>query len=504
MASRNGSQASLARRTFVGLLWTGLGSGGMIVVKMAVMIVLARFLTPSEFGVGTTALVVVGFSSIFSQLGVGPAIVQLPVLERAHLACGGLVSVLVGVALWFLVADQAALIAGLLRMPALGDVLPILAYSFPIAATGVVADAQLQREMEFKWIAGREFLSYAVGYGLVAVPLAVAGHGYWSLVWAHLTQSSIRSAMMIAARPTPFGLGSQRALTELLVYGGGYSIGRIGTYVANQCDTILIARWLGPAAVGVYGRAYQLMAMPAVVFGQVVDRVLFPALSSIQHDAQRMERILMRGTALIALFVLPTSVMVSSYAESVVLVLLGTGWDGVVLPLRILAIATLFRTAYRMSDSLIRATGAVYRRAWRQLAFAGAVCIGVWWGARWGVAGVAVGVSFALMANFVLMTNLALNVAGAKWSKYLKQLLPGTLLAAIIWVESLAVQALVPSSGLLQLSAASLLTIASIAVAYWTVPRFAFGEHGLWLVASAQTKITGVLSRRRRRLQPSS
>src|SRR3989441_68923 len=145
----------------------------------------------------------------------------------------------------------------------------------------------------------------------------------------------------------------------------------------------VVAKCLGVTALGFSDRAYKLMAMPAIFVGQVLDDVMFPAMAQIQAEREQVAKAYRRCVAAVALFALPLTALVLILAPDIVAVLLGSEWGDVVLPFRILAVGTLFCTSYKLSDSLNRAVGAVYGRAWREWAYATAVVGGSIVGQRW-------------------------------------------------------------------------------------------------------------------------
>src|SRR6185437_7222982 len=165
--------------------------------------------------------------------------------------------------------------------------------------------------------------------------------------------------------PPPRRLALQsQAFKDLAYFGGGFTVARLANYAAVYGDNVVTGRFLGPAALGYYGRAYSLMSAPAYAFGTVLDAVLFPAMAKVQDDPPRLAAAYRRGVALIALVVLPTSAALILLAPEVIRVALGPHWTAAVAPFQILGIGMLFRTSYKMSDSIARSTGVVYRRAW--------------------------------------------------------------------------------------------------------------------------------------------
>ncbi|HEV8176828.1 MAG TPA: lipopolysaccharide biosynthesis protein, partial [Gemmatimonadales bacterium] len=370
------------------MFWTASGKAIRSGLQVLVLAVLARLVTPADFGVVNAALVFIGFSAIFAQVGLGPALIQRPVLEPRHLKTAFVASVYFGLLFGVVIWAIAPLVTEFFRMPPLEPVLKALAWTFPIRGLGIVSQSLMQREMRFRWLASREVASFAIGYGLVGSILALQGWGVWALVVANLAQTGVNTVMLLVGRRPPLGFWPERrAFQELVYFGGGFTAARIANYLAGQGDNLVVGRWLGPAALGLYGRAYQLMAVPAAAVGDVLDTVLFPAMASVQDDVQRVAVAYRKGVSLIALTILPASVLLFGLAPEVVDVLLGPRWTAVVAPLQILTIGMLFRTSYKMSDSICRATGAVYRRAWRQVVYAVLVLGGSWIGSHWGVTG---------------------------------------------------------------------------------------------------------------------
>ena len=178
----------------------------------------------------------------------------------------------------------------------------------------------------------------------------------------------------------------------MIGFGSGYSLTQLGNWGAQNADNFVVASVLGTGPLGVYSRAYNLLSQPAAVIGGAADKVLFPAMARVRDDGERLRAAYVRSASLIALVAAPASVLLYVLAPEVVRVLLGAQWAAVVLPLQVFALVLLPRTTYKISTSLTRATGAVYRAAWRQWLYAAEVVVFCVIGARVaGVDGVAVG-----------------------------------------------------------------------------------------------------------------
>ncbi|CAN7330547.1 lipopolysaccharide biosynthesis protein [Mesorhizobium amorphae] len=472
----------LAKHSVVGMFWTALSMGALAVAELVALLVLARLLSPKEFGLYSAALIVIKFSAIFQGLGITPAIVQRPVLEDRHLRVGFTLSCLLGLAVSALVWTMAPAIAGLLRLADLAPVVRAVCFIFLFQGASMVALASAQRALRFRWLAFIDACAFAVGYVVAGPALAWLGFGIWALVAAVLVQQFIRMIVLLIGQPHPMRpLLERRAIAELLYFGSGFTIARIFNYLATQADRLVVGRWLGVDALGLYGLSSQLMTTPAVIVGQVLDRVLFPTMALVQEQPARLARAYRSAVAGCALLVLPASVVVAIVAPELVRVILGRGWEGVVGPLQILAFGMLFRTSYKLSDSVSRATGTVYARAWRQAVFTIGVFVGSVIGQFWGIEGVAIGVGAAFGVNFILMAQLSLRVTGMRWSEFAMAHLPGLALAGVLgtgtwaFVEWLRELQLPPLPLLID---TALLASAGGLLLCWILPSLFLGQDG--------------------------
>src|SRR2546430_5616533 len=243
----------------------------------------------------------------------------------------------------------------------------------------------------------------------------------------------MNTSILVVAHPPRFTIRPDRkAFAELMYYGSGFTVSKVANYLALQLDNVIVGRWLGVVALGFYGRAYELMAAAPALLGEPVDKVLFPAMAARQGDMRSLSSAYRRGVAAMALITLPLSALLVVLAPEAVPVLLGPKWTPVIVPFQILTLGIFLRTSYRISDVVARATGAVYRRAWRQATYMLCVVAGAWFGRHWGIAGVALGVLGALAVNYVLMAHLGLRLAGLSWHRFWEAHLHAQLTAPAI------------------------------------------------------------------------
>jgi hypothetical protein len=228
--------------------------------------------------------------------------------------------------------------------------------------------------------------------------------------------------------------------------------------------------------------------------------VLFPTMSRVRSDPARLRRMFLRGLTIIALLALPSSVVVIVLAPELIQVLLGPAWTGVIAPFQILAMGFFFRTSYRISDSLAYATGAVYRRAWRQGVYASCVAIGAGIGTRYGLAGVATGVLAALAVNYALMAQLSLSVLGLGWMRVARAQSAGLVMGVAVGVIALAaaliLRAVEAPMAIIILLVATLSASTALFLV-WRLPHFFLGDDAGWLWGLVTDQVSVIRQRHR-------
>jgi O-antigen/teichoic acid export membrane protein len=491
-AARGGRRGrpGLTARALGGMLWTFSGSGVQAVIQLGTMMVLARLLKPADFGLMGAAGVIVALSQIVSQVGVGPAIIQRRELKPTHIRVATTLSLALGLSLGAVVFLGAPIIAGFYRIPEVEPVLRGVAFLFPLDGLNTVARSILARELRFRVYVASEVGSYVVGYAPVGILLAWSGYGVWALVTANIAQVTLRVVTMyLAARHPLWPSFDRQASRELLSFGFGHSMAQIGGVLSVQGDNMVVGRWLGPAALGVYGRAYGLMVMPASVFGRIVNRVLFPLMSQVQDERKRLANAYERALAIVALVSLPLSSFLWVTAPEFIRIILGPNWDAVVVPFQLFSISLLFRMSSKISDVCTKAAGEVYPRALLTWAFAGLVVGGAIIGQRWGLGGVAVAVSIAMGINWLSMAWLGRTVTGLSWSRFAGAHVPAAMLAGLIGISAaVAVHAARAAQfgAILSLVAAGITAAGLTIAAFMLRPEPFLGQHGLWAYRQGQ------------------
>ena len=495
MPGRRGESAGkkLERRAVGGLVWMLSGVGFQALLRVVLLLILARLIGPEAFGVVGAALVVIHIALVFSNLGISSAIVQRAELEDRHIHSAFALALLCGALITLVVELLAPAIAGFFDFDGLTAVLRVLGLVPLVANLGVVAEGLLRRALAFRKIATITVLSYALGYGLVGIGLALMGAGVWALVGASLTEYATRAVILLVIRPHPkVGPPDRAALWHLLVFSGGLTLRRFGHQLAQGLDNIVVGRWLGAEALGLYGRAYQLISLPPATIGKAMGAVMFPVLSRVQNDRPRLAAAYRRSTAVLAVLTIPPAAAVIVLAPELIMVMLGQDWLGVIVPLQILAPGIFFRLIFQLSDALGMAAGTVYAVAWRQGAHAAAVLAGALIGQHWGLPGVAGGVLAAQFVTYALVTQLCLRLTSLSvktWAAaHGRGLVLGALAGGVLWLLVASLRSLGAPPAVTLGTGLMVCSVVAIAV----IRLRLIGPDGLWLLHS----LAGRLPRR--------
>ena len=400
--SRKTESQSLSHSSLGHFLWMFGGGSAQAILKIVVLMILSRLLTPTEFGLVAAALTVVALADVFGKIGVAQSIVQMKTLTDEHVRTGTSATLVSGILVGVIVFALADPLGKLYAIEELPPIVRAFSIIFVIRGIGLISEALIQRDLGFRKLASILVISYFFGYACVSAILAWHGAGAWSLVGGQLAQATLQTLLSVhlAGYRTAVGF-NRRKLASMLRFGIGTTLAQIGNYIALNVDSLIIGRELGSAPLGNYSRAYLLLSQPANIIGNMADKVLFPVLSSAQSDLPRLERAYNITIGLTAITQIPLSVLLCIFGQEVVLVLMGQQWMSAVLPFQIMVCALFFRTAYKFTGTVLRAMGKVFHAAALQWAYALFVGVGAIIGVRYGLFGVAIATSLAVLVCFV-------------------------------------------------------------------------------------------------------
>lgn len=426
---------SLTSRTLSGGGFLTMAAIVQVIMQFVVVGILARVLMPSDFGTVAAASVLIELATAMSHLGMDAAIVQRLDVTHAHIRVAFTVSVLNSAVVTLVLYLLAGPVAHALNTPSAEPLLKALSFVFVIRSFGVVAEGLAVRDMKFKLLAVRRTLGYFIGYGCVGVSAALLGWGPWALVAAKLGETVTTAILLIlSSRHSMIPLIRRQEMKDLTSFGTGYVVGQVANTLATQADVAVVARMMGPASLGFYSRSYQIMRLPSLLLGNIVDDVAFPSLATIQNDRTRLARGLYRGLLMMNLLLFMIAVLCAVLAPEIIGIALGPKWTAAAAMLALFAIALPFRSTQRLASTASRAVGDTWGIAIRQIAYFLLVTICALIGAHYSLHMVVIGVTVAIFIQFGMQIQLAARLTGMSGKMILMahvRAVPATILAAV-------------------------------------------------------------------------
>lgn len=414
----------LKHKVLHGVGWTLTGRGLVLLAHLISTVILARLLAPEDFGVYGIALIFSGLATRFGNAGFGLALIQKKDITDTHVSSLFITNVVV---FWSLAGGlilTGKYIGNWFESESVGSVVQILGLNFVLTPFSSVAKALLQRDMNFKTVSFSGVADHAVSV-VTAIVLAFQGFGVWSLVYSNLSGSIAGLlVVMIGARWVPRLRYSHAAMKELYSFGFHMFLKNLIIYASDKIDYLVIGKQIGPAGVGFYEKAFNLMELSVKEFGAKIGPVFFSAFSQMQDEAVRLRRGFEKVMFSMSVLVFPVFMGLCVTAEPFIQVVFGEKWLPSVLPLQILCVAGIVRLELQVISSILNATGQVASEVARRGIGLIFLATGCYVGSFWGINGVAIavvvtGIGMALSIIARLLSHLAMS-----WRDFLSPQIP--------------------------------------------------------------------------------
>ncbi len=389
----------MAKDVAKGAAWSTMANIARIASALFVLPVLARFLTPEEFGIMQIGMPIVLFLLMFNDFGFGPALVRAKNPSKNLWRSVFWVNFLIGIAMTAVLFLSAGPIADWFKVPEAKQIIQALSFLIMLNCVIITPSSELQRRMKFNILSMIEVLSISLGIG-VAIYSAIHGYGAWSLVAQQIVLFTVKSILMwVYAQPPIKPVIVIDELKAVFGFSSNYMASRTVNFFARNADNLIIGRVLGTAALGFYSIAYRILLLPVEIFAWGLSQVLMPAMSKFHEDKHRMQAATLKTYRLISAFTFPTMAGISVMAVPLISTLLGDRMAPAAQVLQILAPVGALQSLGSTQGAMFTALGRA--DILFKFSFIGAIAsiasflIGV----QWGLTGVAIGY---LIANFAL------------------------------------------------------------------------------------------------------
>ena len=432
--------AALDRKIARGVTWMASIKGATVIVSWFCTIMIARILSPQDYGIYTMASIFVGLTLMFTEFGFGAAIVALPELDENLAAQLHTTAAIFGIVAFMISCLAAYPISRFFRTPAVMPVL-IAVGTIVIAETlRLVPVARLGRALRFKVLALLDGCKAAIALGL-AVPLALAGARYWTLVIGNVVAAFVVTAIVLAKARQRFARPVFSEVKSTLTFSSHFIANQLAWYGYTNADFTVAGRILGKIALGEYNLAWTIVSAPGdkimSIFGQVMPMVL----SNVQRDVQALRRYFLLFTEALGILIIPATAGLAVVARDFVLLVFGAKWAAAVLPLQLLSFYMAIHILGTPTDRLLQSTGQPKFPARCRFVMLVVLPIAFYFsGSHWGTAGIA-GAWIAIYP--VLLSPMfirAFRKIGIGIGEYVVTLLPTLISTALMVVFVIAVQ----------------------------------------------------------------
>lgn len=433
---------NLANKTAIGVAWQASGAVLRAVVQLVVIAVLARHLTPEDFGLFALASVVLAFADILTNYsGFGQAIVQRSDLRDEHVYAANYLSLGMGVLVFLLMWGGAPVFATLLGNPAAGEVIRTIS-PLPLASSfGAIALGLAYRDFNVKVVSLINVAAYCVGFGIVGITLAILGYGVLALVGGALAEALVRTLALNVIVPSDrFGKTSLAEIREIARYSFGAMSSHLINAAAVNVDRVLVQFFFGTATLGYYQIAHQIVNMTIRFIGDPLQRVMFATFSRAQGEGAWSRRTLGSVTELIFLVFVPMTAIIAVTSTQMIAIVLGPGWELSAAFLTILVLAIPLRNVNGVASAALLANGAVYTNTLLRLLTLAYLTVACYLAAQFGAEQVAVAVVGGAAVYFMLSVFVLRNMDLARYVDVAKRVAVTYAAIGILFAAGMALR----------------------------------------------------------------
>lgn len=425
---------NLKQKTQKGLVWSFVERFATQGVQFLFGIILARLLSPEDYGTIAMPLVFLAIAQCFIDSGFSTALIRKPELTEDDLSTAFYFNIGVGVICYIALFFTSPFIADFYHTPILSDLLKVTALATLFNPLCAVQQAILTRKIDFKTQAVVS-LSGAIVSGIVGLVMAYSGFGVWSLVCQQVGGYVIRTVLLwVLGKWKPKRRWSWDSFHYLWGFGSKMLGSGLLDTTYNNIYPLVIGKFFSANDLGNYTRAQQFSTLPSSNVTGVLQRVTFPVLSSIQNEDERLARNYRKILKLSAFLIFPMMLMLSAIADPLIRVLLTDKWEGCIILLQIICFDMMWYPIHAINLNLLQVKGRsdlFFRlEVIKKIVGVSILCVTIPHGVIWMVCGGVVSSMFALVIN----THYTGKLIKVGYFKQMKDLLPIFGVAIAMWL----------------------------------------------------------------------
>ncbi|TYS59953.1 MOP flippase family protein [Sutcliffiella horikoshii] len=351
--------STITKQILSGAKWTALSTIIITVIQIVQFAILGNLLTKEQFGVVGMITTVVIFTQILLDMGFSAAIIQKEKVSDEQLSTLYWLNIIVGILLFIGLFFASPLIAGFYNQPELIPLIKVLGIMFLIAPIGQQFQYLLQKDLNFNLLSRIEVATNLASFISLLVMIFLIQELY-AYVISQVILNSLKGILYFAVyskKWKPSFVFNLSSIRELMSFGVFQLMSRLVNRVGANIDYILIGRFLGAEALGIYSLAYQVVTIPVMKINPIITRVAFPVFSRSQSDNKLLIEGFLNVTKMLALVSLPLLLGLMAISDLFIEVFFGARWLDATPILEILAIVGILRVLMNPNGSIILAKG---------------------------------------------------------------------------------------------------------------------------------------------------
>lgn len=345
------------RKEFLsGVLYIGIAKYSSLFISLIVTAILARMLSPEEFGIVAIATVIIVFFNMLTEIGIGPAIVQNKELNKEDLSNIFSFTIWFGLVLSLIFVLLSKPIAIYYKTPILETISYLITINIFFNSIQIVPNALIHKDKNFKFIAIRSFYIHFIG-GLLSITSAFLGFGIYALLINPILSSILLFILSYIKKPIKFKLYFDvKALKKILSFSIYQFLFNLINYFSRNLDKLIVGKYLNNTMLGYYEKSYRLMMLPLQTITYVISPVMHPIFSDYQNDFKKLSDSYLKIVKLLAYIGFPLSVLLFFTSKELVLLIFGMQWERSVPSFEILSFSVAFQIILSTSGSIFQAS----------------------------------------------------------------------------------------------------------------------------------------------------
>ena len=348
---------NLKKKTVVGMVWSTFQRFGKMGIAFIANLVMARLLTPDDYGAIGILMIFIALSMVFIDAGFGNALIQKTNPTQEDYSTIFYFNLIISVVIFLILFFTAPIIARFYEMESLCNLLRVLSLVLIINALSLIQDCRLRKEMNFKMLSITTIISAVLGAS-VGIYAAIIGFGVWSLVIYNIVESFTRSIILwILCRWVPSPCFSKASLQQLFGFGGFLLANNILFTLRRNGIAMFMGKLYQAADLGYYSQAKKLEEVPVTAIQTIIGQVTFPLFASVKENNNQLKAVQRKGNILLAFLCVPLMALLFLLAHDLIIGLYTEKWELAIPYFKVLCICGIFVSLQEVNANVINALG---------------------------------------------------------------------------------------------------------------------------------------------------